>query len=115
MANAPNTPANGTTAFRVDTEAINNREAYASHEVLITYAARKSPCRKNVWREVALSWGPFLVIVLLWIWFYRRNSRGKTKKSYVELVEELTDISQDTAVQTKRIADSLEKLTDKEK
>lgn len=103
-------PAGGKIAFRVDTDAAAEESEYSSHEVTITSASARVSCKnKNVWKEIAVSWAPFVVLVLVWIWLIRR-SRGKSKKSYLVLIEEMSEISKESAEHTKRIAEAAEKI-----
>ena len=104
-------PAHSKATFRVDTQAAHPESAYQSHAVVINSAtAIKPPKKGGKYKSIALSWGPFVLIMLLWFWFARRNSRSKSGKTYAQIMEENTAVSEASAKNIARIADSLEAI-----
>ncbi len=104
-------PANGTTTFRVDTTAAHPEGSYKTHEVVITSAtAVKPPKKPNRYEAYAWAWGPFALIMFIFYWFVRRNSRTRSGRSYAEILEESKSVGEATAQSTARIAEALEAL-----
>ncbi|GKQ51499.1 hypothetical protein BRSPCE3_23540 [Bradyrhizobium sp. Ce-3] len=59
--------------------------------------------------SLIVSWLPFLMLVGVWVWLSRRNWRGSSGTSWVDLYEQQIVESQRTNALLERIAAALEK------
>jgi hypothetical protein len=59
--------------------------------------------------SLIVSWLPFLMLVGVWVWLSRRNWRGSSGTSWVDLCEQQVVESQRTNALLERIAAALEK------
>ena len=60
----------------------------------------------NEWISLAASWLPFLLLIVVWLWFSRRNgmqARGPSGATLIELYEQQVS-------ETRRINGSLERI-----
>jgi len=107
-------PSSETTSFKLRSDAAKPIEDYATQKVTATFSKLKSSCKKkkSLWKKAVISWAPLFIIIFIWLWFVKK-SRGKTKKSHLEMVEELVEINQESNKQYERIANTLENISDK--
>jgi hypothetical protein len=61
--------------------------------------------------SLIVSWLPFLVLIGVWLWLSRRNWRGSSGTSWVDLCEQQVAESRRTNALLERIAAALEKLS----
>jgi ATP-dependent Zn protease len=93
-------------SFRLQGAAATTHATYANAQVRVVSAeshakesSSSSPARKNQWVDLAVSWGPMLLLVLVWIYLTRKQSG---KGSYQDKL--LNAMNEQTALLTRQSA-----------
>ena len=89
-------PAGQEVAFRVQGQAAASQSSYAGVQVRVTSGeahlakpTRQPSQEKSAWLDVLLSWGPMLLLILVWVFLARRYSgKGSTQDKMLAAVND---------------------------
>lgn len=104
--------------FRVRDAADKPKDSYISSTVRVVSAEQRTEHQSNAkknsakWLEIFVSWLPMLLLIVVWIYFYKKmNRRDSPPKQTILLIEKQNDILSKQLEAIERIAAAAEKST----
>lgn len=108
-------PANDKVSFRIRSQADKNKEEYVNHSARITSAEEKTVCgaeeSSSLLETLAVSWGPFLLLAIIWIIFIYRvyGRKASPQAKSIQLVSKQVELIERQNLLFQKLIETIEK------